>query len=149
MRPRALQTEEIGEAYRRCSPKYQNSPKDPGDDLLGCDQAHPSCVRQSLYLVKAFCVELLVGRRAWLDLLKVRSVIVYEGPPSRSSLPLLHQRPLFIDHLLGLGSGEFLEVGTFWFGESMGQPEDLGHRIGLLLDRATSLLVFPHTDRFE
>jgi hypothetical protein len=62
----------------------------------------------------------------------------------------LHQRLLFIDHLLGVGSGEFLEVGTFWFRESMGQPEDLGRRIGLLLDRATSLLVFlPHGDDHE
>src|SRR5215211_6899473 len=139
MRPRALQTEEIGETYRRCPPKYQNSPKHCGDDLLGCYQARPPSVRQSLYLVQPFCVELLVGRRAWLNLLKVRSDIVDKGPPSRSSLPLLHQGwlallhqgPLLLNHLSGVGSGEFLDVGTLWLGEPMGQPEDLGYCVGL------------------
>jgi hypothetical protein len=40
--------------------------------------------------------------------------------------PLLHQGPLFVDHLLCVGSGEFLEVGPLGFRESMGKPEDLG-----------------------
>src|SRR5215212_5847184 len=41
--PRALQTEEVGEAYRRYSPEYQNGPEDSGDALLRGDQPHPPC----------------------------------------------------------------------------------------------------------
>jgi hypothetical protein len=34
MRPRTLQTEEVGEAYHRYPPEHQNGPKDSGDALL-------------------------------------------------------------------------------------------------------------------
>src|SRR5215216_3357210 len=74
--PRVLQTEEVGEAYGCYATEDQDGPKDSGNALLGCDQTHPPCVGQSLYLVEAFCVELLVGRGAWLELLKVCADIV-------------------------------------------------------------------------
>ena len=52
-----------------------------------------------------------------------------------------------MDHLLGVRSGEFLDVRTFWFGEPMGQPGDLGRGVGLLLDRRVGGLEFlPHGD---
>ena len=55
-----------------------------------------------------------------------------------------------MDHLLGVGSGEFLEVGALGFGQLIAQPEDLGHRVGLLLDRLACGLVFlPHGDDHE
>src|SRR5215203_6445537 len=68
--PRVLQTEEVGEAYGCYATEDQDGPKDSGNALLGCDQTHPPCVAQSLDLIKSFCVELLVGRGAWLELLK-------------------------------------------------------------------------------
>src|SRR5215208_3646394 len=156
--PRVLQTEEVGEAYSCDPPEDQNGPEDSGDALLGCDQTHPPCVGQSLDLVKAFCVELLVGRRVWLDLLKVCPDIVYKGPPCRSPLclshqgclSLLHQGPLLVAHLLGVGTGEFLDVGSFWLREPIAQPEDLGQGVCLLLDRLAGRVVFlPHGDDHE
>src|SRR5215208_8391399 len=76
VRPRVLQSEEVGEAYGCYTTEDQNGPEDSGDALLGCDQTHPSCVGQSLDLVKSFCVELLVGLCAWLELLQACSDIV-------------------------------------------------------------------------
>jgi hypothetical protein len=65
-------------------------------------------------------------------------------------LTLLHQGPLFVDHLVGVGSGEFLDVRTFWLRKPVGQPEDLGYRVGLLLDRYAGRVVFlPHGDNYE
>src|SRR5215218_3466268 len=156
--PSVLQTEEVGEAYRRYPPEDQYGPKHSWDTLLGCDQTHSPCVGQYLDLVKSFRVELLVGRGAWLEILEVCADIVYKGPPGWSSflrghqgcLSLLHQRVLLVDHLLGVGSGEFLEEGTFWLREPMGKPEDLGHSVGLLLDRLACRVVFPpHGDDHE
>src|SRR5215211_184255 len=158
MRPRVLHAEEVGEAYNRYPPEDQNGPQDSGDALLRCDQTHPPCVGQSLDLVQSFCVELLVGRRAWLELLKVCAYFVDKGPPCRSPLclrhqgclALLHQGPLRVAHLLGVGMGEFLEVRTFWLRKPMGQPEDLGRGVGLLLDRLAGRLEFlPHGDDHE
>src|SRR5215204_3460949 len=158
MRPRALQTKEVGEAYRCYSPEYQNGPKDTGYTLLGCDQTHPPGVGQSLDLVRSFCIELLVGRRTWLELLKVCSDVVDKRPPCLSSFlrghqgcsPLLHQGPLLVAHLLGVGTGEFLDVRTFGFREPMGQPEDLRYGVGFLLDRFAGRVVFPpHGDDHE
>src|SRR5215212_2102169 len=55
-----------------------------------------------------------------------------------------------MDHLLGVGSGESLDVGALGFGQLIAQPEDLGHRVGLLLDRLGGSLVFlPHGDDHE
>ena len=55
-----------------------------------------------------------------------------------------------MDHLLGVGSGELLEVGALGFGQLIAKPEDLGHRVGLLLDRLGGSLVFlPHGDDHE
>src|SRR5215204_3909766 len=55
-----------------------------------------------------------------------------------------------MDHLLGVGPGEFLEVGTFGFRKPMSTPEDLGHGVGLLLDRlAGRLVLLPHGDDHE
>src|SRR5215217_8380802 len=133
VRPSVLQAEEVGEAYRRYTPEDQHGPEHSGDALLRCDQAHPPCVSHSLDLVEAFCVELLLSRCAWLKLLKVRADVVDDGPPCRSPsclrhqgcFSLLHQGILLMDHLLGVGTGEFLDVRTFWLGKSMGQPEDL------------------------
>src|SRR5688500_11382774 len=91
VRPRVLQTEKVGESYRRYTPEDQNGPEDCGDALLRCHQTHPPCVGQSLDLVEAFCVELCVGRRLWLELLKVCSDLVDKGPPCWSSFFLHHQ----------------------------------------------------------
>src|SRR5215207_4929708 len=71
--PRVLQSEEVGEAYHRYTPEYKDGPKHSGDVLFGCDQAHPSCVGHSLDLIQSFCVELLVGLCAWLEILDVCS----------------------------------------------------------------------------
>src|SRR5919112_849520 len=98
VRPRVLQAEEVGEAYSRYPREYQDGPEDSGDALLGRDQAHPSCVGQSLDLVESFCVELLVGRRPWLELLKVCADIVYKGPPCWSSFLRGHQGCLSLLH---------------------------------------------------
>ena len=55
-----------------------------------------------------------------------------------------------MDHLLGVGTGEFLEVGAFRLGEPMGQPEDLGQGVGFLLYGLAGRLVFlPHRDDHE
>src|SRR3712207_7622314 len=40
--------------------------------------------------------------------------------------PLLHQGPPYVDHLLCVGSAEFLELSPFGFWELMSKPEDLG-----------------------
>jgi hypothetical protein len=43
-----------------------------------------------------------------------------------------------------------LDVRTFWLREPMGQPEDLGQGVCLLLDRYTGCIVFlPHGDNHE
>src|SRR5829696_6789735 len=156
--PRVLQAEEVGEAYHRYTPEDQDGPQDSGDALLGCDQTHPPCVGQPLDLVETFCVELLLGLRVWLELLKVCADIVDEGPPCRSPLclchqgcfPLLHQGPLFMAHLLGVGTSEFLDVRPFWLREPIAQPEDLGHGVCLLLDRFVGCVVFlPNGDDHE
>ena len=43
-----------------------------------------------------------------------------------------------------------MDVRTFRLREPMGQPEDLGYRVGLLLDRLTGRAVFlPHGDDYE
>src|ERR671910_1591345 len=156
--PGVLQAEEVGEAYGCYTPEDQNGPEDCGDALLCCDQTHSPSVGQSLDLVEPFCVELHVGLCAWLELLKVCPDLVDKGPPCWSSflrghqgcLPLLHQGPLLVAHLLGVGTGEFLDVGTFGLRKPMGQPEDLGHGVGFLLDRYTGRIVFlPHGDNHE
>ena len=55
-----------------------------------------------------------------------------------------------MNHLFGVGSGEFLDVGTFWFGEPIAQPGDLSRGVGLLLDRFACGLVFlPYGDDHE
>ena len=65
-------------------------------------------------------------------------------------LPLLHQGPLFVDNLLGVGLGEFLDVGTFGLGKPIAQPEDLGRGVGFLLDRLACRPVFlPYGDNHE
>src|SRR5215207_5054857 len=109
--PRVLQPEEVGETYRGHPPEDKHRPEDPWDAFLGRDQAHPPGVGQPLDLVEAFRVELLVGRRAWLELLNVRANVVDNGPPCRSTFflyqqgcfPLLHEGPLLVDHLRGVG----------------------------------------------
>src|SRR5215217_8599356 len=74
--PCVLQSKQVGEAYRRYPTEDQHGPEDPGDALLSCDQAHPPCVSQDLDLVKAFCVELLLGLGMWLEILNSCSDIV-------------------------------------------------------------------------
>ena len=65
-------------------------------------------------------------------------------------LPLLHQGPLLVDHLLGVGSAQFLDVRTFWLREPIAQPEDLGQGVGLLLDYYVGRIVFlPNGDDNE
>jgi hypothetical protein len=65
-------------------------------------------------------------------------------------LPLLHQGPLFVDHFVSVGSGEFLEVGAFWIRELIAQPEDLRHGVYLLLDCLIDCLeLLPHSDDHE
>jgi hypothetical protein len=55
-----------------------------------------------------------------------------------------------MDHLLSVGVGELLDVRTFWLRELMGQPEDLGQGVCLLLDRFAGCVVFsPHGDYHE
>jgi hypothetical protein len=65
-------------------------------------------------------------------------------------LPLLHKGPLLVDHILGIRSGEFLDMGTFGLRKAMAQPGDLGHGIGFLLDRLAGCLLFlPNGDNHE
>jgi hypothetical protein len=55
-----------------------------------------------------------------------------------------------VDHLLGVGSDELLDVGIPGLRKPVGQPEDVGRRVGLLLDRYTGRLVLlPHGDDHE
>jgi hypothetical protein len=55
-----------------------------------------------------------------------------------------------VDHLLSVGSGEFLEVSTLGLRKPMGQPVDLRNGVGFLLDRLACGLVFlPHGDNHE
>src|SRR5215218_4978473 len=76
--------------------------------------------------------------------------VVDEDPTSRARLSLLHQGPFFVDHLLGVRTGEFLDVMALGFGESMGEPEDLGQSVGLLLGRILGRIEFlPHGDDHE
>ena len=61
-----------------------------------------------------------------------------------------HQGPLLMDHLLGVGSGELLDVGALGFWQLVAKQEDFGRRVGLLLDRLACGLVFlPHADDHE
>jgi imidazoleglycerol phosphate synthase glutamine amidotransferase subunit HisH len=65
-------------------------------------------------------------------------------------LALLHLGPLLVDHLLSVRSAQLLDVRTFWFREPMAQPEDLSHRVCLLLDRCIGCLVLlPNGDNHE
>src|SRR5215212_1473567 len=139
--PCVLQSEQVGEAYRRYPTEDQDGPEDPGDPFFSCYQAHPPCVSQYLDLLQAFCVELLLCLGVWLEILNSCTDIVDEGPACRSPFlrlhqgcfPLLHQSPLLVDHLLGVRPAEFLDVGTFWLRETIAQPEDLRHGVCLLL----------------
>src|SRR5215211_5866565 len=79
--PSVLQTKQVGEAYRCYPSEDQDGPQHSWDALLCCHKAHPSCVGQSLDLVQSFCVELFIGRCAWLEILKVCADIVDKGPP--------------------------------------------------------------------
>ena len=55
-----------------------------------------------------------------------------------------------LDHLLCVGSDELLEVGAPRLRKPVGQPEDVGRRVGLLLDRLAGRLEFlPHGDDHE
>jgi hypothetical protein len=55
-----------------------------------------------------------------------------------------------VDHLLGVGADEFLHVGGSWLRKLVGQPEDVGGGVSLLLDRlAGPLEFFPHGDDHE
>jgi hypothetical protein len=55
-----------------------------------------------------------------------------------------------VDHLLGVGSAQLLDVRTFWLREPMCQPGDLGRGVGLLLDRRVGGLEFlPNGDHHE
>ena len=68
----------------------------------------------------------------------------------RGCFPLLHQGPLLVDHILGIRSGEFLDVRTFWLGKPIAQPVDLRQGVGFLLDRYTGRIVLlPHGDNYE
>jgi hypothetical protein len=109
-------------------------------------------------LVQPLCVELLPGHRAGLDLLEGCPDVVDEDPPVRDlpgtlherRLALRHQGPLFVHDLLRVGSGEFLELSPFRVREPMGEPEDLGKRVGLGLHRnACTPELLPHGDDHE
>jgi hypothetical protein len=68
----------------------------------------------------------------------------------RGRFSLLHQGPLLLDHLLSVGSGEFLEVVALRLWELVSEPEDLGQRVGLALHRNASTPEFlPHGDDHE
>src|SRR5215211_7455033 len=49
--PCVLQSEQVGEPYRRYPTEDQDSPEDCGDAFFCCHKAHPPCVGQSLDLV--------------------------------------------------------------------------------------------------
>src|SRR5215212_11888324 len=158
VRPRALQAEQVREAYRCYPPEDQHGPQDPGDTLLRGDKARPPGVAQPSDLVAAFGVELFFGPRVRLEPLYARPDVVDEVPPrlgprfllQSGLVALRHQGPLLMDHLLGVGSGELLDVGALGLGQLIAKPEDLGHRVSLLLDRLACGLVFlPHGDDHE
>ena len=67
VRPRARKAEQVREANRRYRPEYQDGPEDPGDSLLGGDQARPPGVGQPPDLVEALRVELFFGLGVWLE----------------------------------------------------------------------------------
>src|SRR5215211_9011720 len=91
-----------------------------------------------------------LSHRVGLVSLEGRPNVVDEDPTSRARLSLLHQGPFFVDHLLGVRTGEFLDVMALGFGESMGEPEDLGQSVGLLLGRILGRIEFlPHGDDHE
>jgi hypothetical protein len=55
-----------------------------------------------------------------------------------------------VDHHLGVGTAQFLDVRTFCFREPISESEDLSHRVSLLLDRCIGCLVlFPNGDNHE
>src|SRR5829696_10274214 len=96
----------------------------------------------------------LLGRRARLEILKSCPHIVYKVPRFRCTPlpldPLLHQGPLFVDHLLGVGAGVFLELEALSFWEPMREPGDVGYRVCLALYRFESpLILLPNSDDQE
>ena len=109
-------------------------------------------------LTQPFGVELFLGLRLRLEAVYARPEVVDDGPPGGSPsrlrhqgrLSLLHQGPLLVDHLLGVGSAKFLDVENLGLGEPMGQPGDLGGGVGLLLDRRVGgLVLLPNGDDHE
>jgi hypothetical protein len=55
-----------------------------------------------------------------------------------------------MDHLLSVGPGELLDVSALGFWQLVAKQEDLGRRVGLLLDRlACGLVLLPHGDDHE
>ena len=55
-----------------------------------------------------------------------------------------------MDHLFGVGSDELLHVGAPGLRKPVGQPVDVGRRVGLLLDRfAGRPVLLPHGDHDE
>ena len=55
-----------------------------------------------------------------------------------------------LDHLFGVGSDELLDVGAPRLWKLVGQPEDVGRRVGLLLDGFSGgPILFPHGDNHE
>ena len=67
VRPRALQAEQVREAYRSYPPEYKDGPEDPGDPLLRGYKARPPGVTQPPDLIQPFCIELFVALRVWLE----------------------------------------------------------------------------------
>src|SRR5919112_3725487 len=145
VRPRVLQTKQVGEAYRCYTPEDQNGPEDCGNTFLRRDQTRPPGVGEGVDLVQAFRVKLFLGLRARLKVLYVPPDVVDDGPPGwspsflryRRCLPLLHQGPFSVGHLFDVGSDELLDVGAPGLRKPVGQPEDVSRRVGLLLDRYT------------
>src|SRR5215212_3980987 len=96
----------------------------------------------------------LLGLRARLEILKSCPHIVDKVPRFRCTPlpldPLLHQGPLFVDHLLGVGTSVFLELVALSSWEPMGEPGDVGYRVCLALYRFESpLILFPYSDDQE
>src|SRR5215211_9144390 len=97
----------------------------------------------------------LLGRRARLELLKgcphiVNKVPRFRRPPLPLDPPLLHQGPLLVDYLLGVGTSVFLELVALSFRELMSEPGDVGHRVCLTLYSFESpLILLPYSDNQE
>src|SRR5215203_4184760 len=96
----------------------------------------------------------LLGRRARLEILKSCPHIVDKVPRLRCTPlpldPLLHQGPLCVDYLLGVGTSVFLELVALSFREPMREPGDVGHRVCLALYSFESpLILLPYSDDQE